>query len=313
MCQYSHLIGEHGKETTMTNRRELLKQGLMLGAGSFLVHRAVAAPVKSLLGGYSLAYSPAGGKGLPADFPYIANGLISMWDAEWNAGVYKHIDTFSMVDVVGNCADIVLSSEQLSYISSGMYCIEAATLVCSENAAVNNGIRDIVYDSSKSVTFQMIGSVKDVATRNSIVFASLGTESRFPGLDTRCENIPSINSVRGISRVCSYTSQSQANIQKNSQYNIYCVKFECRGGMQFRSSITNNYGASISTGSWVTSSLASRLPNEPDLVYRCITSGKIRLTMPVGSTFYSARFYNRALTDEEVLLNYVVDKERFGL
>lgn len=64
----------------MTSRRDVIKVGIGL-AGIIAAGKAPAVVVRSMLGVGGAKYITTGGD----DFPYVKNGLIAMWDGEWNA------------------------------------------------------------------------------------------------------------------------------------------------------------------------------------------------------------------------------------
>lgn len=255
-----------------------------------------------------------GGAGpTPWQNPYVTDGLVAMWDGEWNARGGAHGDESRIVDTTGNCADLVLSSGVLTHASpSGLECAEAAVLSCADNAPVNSAVQAIVYDSSKSVTIQLICALAGVSARANIELASVGTIGRnYPCFLVNCEKIPTVSILRSSCKSCS-TSHSQSDAA-TSVYPVACCQMSMSGGMIYQSRISIDFGATEAIGNATTATLAGRLPNESNLVSRCITSGVVSLTMPAGAIFLSSRVYSRALTADEVAANYAIDAARFGL
>ncbi len=246
--------------------------------------------------------------------PYVTNGLIAMWDGEWNADGGVHKNDSNIVDLTGNCSNLILSSGLLIHEETvgGLKCLEEATFACSSNSVINTAVKEIVYDSTKAITVQLVCYMVDVSSRNSVVFSSIGSVgSSFPCFYLGCEKIPSNSLIRCNGKAAG-SSVSQSNISTNT-YPVACCQLVISGGMVYQSSISINYGDNESVGSLITAQLASRLPNEPDLVERCITSGKVSITLPIGAVLLSTRFYSRTLTSDEISTNYAIDKLRFDL
>ncbi len=78
---------------------------------------------------------------LPWSNPYITDGLIAMWDGEWNAGIAKHDPTATTwTDLVNGCvgikaADTVQWLDKACFVDNGYFIVE--TLPDSIKDAMN--------------------------------------------------------------------------------------------------------------------------------------------------------------------------------
>lgn len=68
-----------------------------------------ATPVKSVVGGRNVIYDYESNN--PSGNPYITDGLIAMWDGEWNVGIGEHDSTTTVwIDLSGNGNDLEVNN-----------------------------------------------------------------------------------------------------------------------------------------------------------------------------------------------------------
>ncbi len=251
-------------------RRGFIAGGCAALAGGM---KALAAPTKSSVAARHLVNSGAGGGWTN---PYITDGLVAMWDGEWNAGVGGEHDAnaTSWVDLVNG----------VPYIGTNPLFESNAVVSDGGNTAANTFSFSgyISHDRTKEIVIQPISILftNDPFLKStgdgSLDFALWAT--RTPSLDAFVRNgqsiarIPSSDAYQKMSFSAAY-SQSGTQGYLNGEKTVDTgFIYSPQGNMYFPALNTNN---------------------------------KARM--------YSIRIYNRALTAEEIAHNYTVDKARFNL
>lgn len=276
----------------MQTRREIIKSGLGL-AGIIAAAKAPAALVRSLIAARS-AMVGGGAKGWKN--PYVTEGLVAMWDGEWNAGGGVH-DAAATVwkDLSGHNKDFSWQNG-----TSGLSWADNYIELSNSNKA----------DSVK------IASVSNVTGLTA-------------GAERTCELVMSFKWV-----FLDNPANVQAPFYMNGaafpsgRYNGYIVPFVSQRG-------NDRYIAFGQTrfllGEWeIASASIAQAPASPcsihcngdvDTVtanYQGFTSeeydgASINLASRADARLYSIRLYSRALTAEEIAANYAVDKQRFNI
>ena len=222
--------------------------------------------------------------------PYITDGLIAMWDGEWNVGFGKHNSESSIwVDLSGNKNDLT---------------------------TISGSFGDNYFDGRGKNSAQKIGGILNIQTIECVILTYNLNEG-----STVARNII----VSGISDGNSYgktLTLNKVGLWTNVQPNgIVCIRFMGQYANNQVYHISARYendsyhilvnGNQIeSTGS--TMPLMGYQPgNRISIGYRQKVGG-------VGDYdgagyIYIIRLYEKPLTEEEVLHNYKVDKERFNL
>lgn len=131
------------------DRREFLRKSGAGLVGIIAAGRAPAAVVKGMLGAAGERYTIAD----ESDFPYVTNGLIAMYDGEWNAGGGIHSEYItSVVDIAGrNKLEIVGSvyAESNRFHFDGGYASIIKTGIIAKQVEIvfeNLGGERFVYD-----------------------------------------------------------------------------------------------------------------------------------------------------------------------
>ncbi len=224
----------------------------------------MAQPVKSIVGARGIGATETGWKN-----PYITDGLVAMWDGEWNAGPGVHdASAKSWVDLSGNRLSLTVNS-------GGEF---------GDNYYFNNGTQAV------SATSDIVGL--NVYTAE-IVVTPIGVPYYMFVAGGMAHNIKWVG------------------IRANQTINFW------NGGVCLQGTMneTCHYGCTDDNGNF--GLYRNGLPAE------ALGSGLSGLGTPTNfqvSVFsskqfriYTMRFYNRALTAEEIAHNYAIDKARFNL
>ena len=211
--------------------------------------------------------------------PYVTDGLIAMWDGEWNASIAKHDpDATTWIDFVNGyvgvkAADTVQWLDKACSIDNGYFIVET----------LPNPIKDAM--NADTFTWEVCRYYKGGSGQNTcIVSAEVRTEfwSSSNATDSYLSwHPPSFTSYCGGGR----------NIAKTTHSFV----------------ISGNTIAGYSKG--LPYATQQFIPNGT------ITNASLRIGSNRGITadIYSIRMYNRALSASEISANYAIDKMRFNL
>lgn len=267
-------------------RRDVIKSGAGIAA-ILAAGRAPAALVKSMLGArMTISSSGAAWKN-----PYVTDGLVAMWDGEWNAGPGKHDGTLrGLTNVVtGNVINLGSAGVLLgdNYVQLDTSVARLAN-IDTENVDVS-GCQymsiECVFDCPQVNTtgnyFSMLAScyglsIGTYATHYLVISVSYDRKSDF-------KLKPSI--ITGAKKKITLIAQRATN----PSYVVYDGDTKITG-------FSNGYQGSTT----VSAVVAPRI-----LQAQNASSGVSRL--------YTARVYSRALTAAEVAANYAIDNARFNL
>ena len=276
--------------------KKILFAMMMLVAGI-----AISAPVRSMLAARSAINAAPSEKWVN---PYITDGLIAMWDGEWNAGPGKHDENATVwKDLVGT-RDLVVRA------GCGF---NENSLICSSERTTNDAAGNTMpMTGSQIMTVEICYNATGYYVwRNESLF-SAGTfsaygvkmlKSGYSGLvvwqDKRETdlymggtdiNITGLRQVQIVFNPESYQSVLVGKVHKNGiEYNMDVKKAETGSGTICMRGI-HVFGAANANGS----------PSSKD-------------DLSMYGYVYAIRLYSRALTEEELAANYAIDKERFNL
>ena len=209
--------------------------------------------------------------------PYITDGLVAMWDGEWNIGGGKHDDNATVwVDLAGNGYDL------MSIVSGGWV---------NGNARL---ARRQATGLAKTIPMNDILTIsvccKNISVRSNIdarMMIALGYQDRKLYLwkdrficSIKSTYSPSIN----IRDVNSFTIEFNASTMNSRPQNLGWY-----GDVPCETYLSE----------WVNSGTQAFI-------------GEEYLNGSAG-VFYNIRIYNRYLTQEEITYNWNIDKERFDL
>jgi hypothetical protein len=238
--------------------------------------------VRSMLGARGAIMSASAWKN-----PYITDGLIAMWDGEWNAGGGKHDATATewkeLISGVG------YSVGSRKFTSLGLSWENTSTLTLTPDSIKG----DSFFLGEKTIEF--IGSV------SATTYYSIGLRGQSPvgcaqnGYGTspnKCynTNIEAYDVVAWIMFSTYETNGSFSNVNHRTSLVIQNGKVT-----PYYNGVPILYQRSITIPSYTTGFSSFIWSGAPDCIAMCI------------------RIYNRALTESEIAQNYAIDKARFNL
>lgn len=227
-----------------------------------------------------------GGKGVKWINPYITDGLIAMWDAEWNVGGGRHsANATELKDLVGS-HNLIIGNN----------------IAITDKALVRNAVTDgfigcssVGTSLSSLITSLEVGQV-DVS-QNIQIDTALYVWSN-----------PLIEVAKG----------SGTTARDGAYFDTTYNRFLSRG--RFGHVSYHN----IFNFPYNTTSMSWDFPNSQARYFRngqlITTVAPTAVDYPVTpvlfsviNELYSIRIYNRALTADEVAHNYAIDQQRFGV
>lgn len=226
--------------------------------------------------------------------PYVTDGLVAMWDGEWNAGGGVHDPAATTwVDLSGNGQDFTLdlshseiSSDCISFDGRGKVTPISTNFALSENLTLEIvAKRSVAFVSATTRPFFTFGQY--------IYWRGDGTNQGGP-IGFTVYHTPT-NSVQ-----------------------MYCVPnidTTTRPVALGVVAIQNNENTQfLARAPWVNGSLAtySRVYGYGSARSSSASVGTTNTSDGVTS-IYTVRVYNRNLTSEEFASNYAIDKDRFNL
>ena len=232
-------------------------------------------PIKANAGARHSQYGAVGGE---CGNPYVTDGLIAMWDGIWNSGIGVHETKPDFIsDLVGHNS---------LFLTWGAY--GTGIVIGEDNFAINNirGGKAANYDMTELKDAILDGNFTiDVCVRIDVKNGQLWIIDD----DTRMYGASAYMSwlkVRGALTLIDALYQMQGE-----KATLTCVG-SSNGNIVYRDGVAfKNFG--IGT--------------------RTVSDGiEIGYGTAGGWFFYCVRIYNRALTDEEVEYNHLIDQERFG-
>lgn len=212
--------------------------------------------------------------------PYITDGLVAMWDGEWNVegGVHDPNAT-RWVNLIGEVVNV--------------YPFFAANLPSgwqiNNNSMYVNGSYTLTASSKiKMVSCEVVFCGEDNLTQKNkgfFNFVGSGHTTGYLGL-TLNSDLSLIGNLSGRYRIDgTKTNQVSFGIADGNSSSYFFIN----GNRASSIGGAFNWGSGLGLG-------ISR-----------------RTDYPFTGYIYCIRVYNRALTEEEILLNYSIDKERFGI
>lgn len=225
--------------------------------------------------------------------PYVTDGLIAMWDGEWNIGGGVHdANATTWVDLVGG-ASIQLSPADCT--------IEAASITTTAGHQLAVAIPALANDTYSEEHFITIEAVVAIPTTINVTpFLQLGGRSMCTyadaGASIRTEyGLPAAN---GTSVMLCYTA---TKVTRSSLNDITArISVVPKSGVGSNSVVINGSTVSISRRSPSTTDVQIN-----DLILGFAETGVL--------TIGNIRIYRGYLSDANVAANYAIDKARFNL
>lgn len=234
-----------------------------------------------------------GGSAKKWENPYITDGLVAMWDGEWNAGGGRHdANATEWVDLVGGITATINGdgNSEWTEISANFdgntyFEIPANDIARIDTLSTNEFSVECSAQSLGGVDNQGVIGFGTNMARYLWLFHGSASDKANASLNWQS---------RGSSGI--YANRN-ASLQKR-RYSTSVVVKDGKGNAYLDSEM-HTHSSNVSIGS-----VSSNTPNFLGLIH-----GYSKL---VGSIF-NIRVYNRALTVEEIAHNYEIDKVRFGL
>ena len=260
------------------------RRAFIVGAGAALASPfAIGKPVRSSLGADNGSKAAEGWTN-----PYVTEGLVAMWDGEWNAGG-------------GNTAFVTPASSTPVWGDKYFKMHSGATgFISGENSAYSSLL------TTPSCTLEMV--VDSLVSGSNYAYVYVGgvaTDWGICGLTrfiTR-DFIGSSSKIMGYGTVESRFDVKTLDLSHVQSYS--CSRIDADGCRV----ITRAVG--LKSDYTKTQSYGSINYTENKIGIGCGTRGGY--TSGGEANVHSVRIYNRALTDSEVDSNYAIDRERFGL
>ena len=259
-----------------------------------MTRREVILGGAALLGGYVLGKPTRGAVGAAGASqksaaswvnPYITDELVAQWDGEWNIGGGLHdSNTIVWKDISGHGRDLT---------SSSFRWIDNALDDSVSNIRLDLG--DLSGEFPSAITLEAV--VRCPNFRNNAFIFDFYNHSN-AGITLATNNMASPYAVRGQIRNPTINNNT-GPVTANPQYQTAVSLVWGSTGAAFY-----GYGSPVSPKS----TAACTVPP----VYFLLGASNGAYNNFRGFV-YSLRVYNRALTDQEILANYMVDKQRFGL
>ena len=265
------------------------------GAGLFAVSSACGSVVRSLVGAGGTNYvSDVGGD----DFPYVKDGLIAMWDGEWNAGYGVHDPNANVwKDLSGRAFDFTYTPNK--------FIIEDKSLLGRASSLENFIILQNNY------TIEIVSQ--------KVITSYEGYTYNICWLDPICAayRIRYWNASRVL--ISGGFQNSQVVKANGHLYDISSISWISNGSRNATPSANIRwvawvrncyYNGTVSTldnhGNW--NSNPSTENAESVIGDYGYDKDGVR-----GTRIFCIRIYDRALSDSERISNYLVDAERFGI
>ena len=256
------------------DRREFIT-----GMSAASIATAIGSPLRSTLGAKGTQYAIAE-NGMKN--PYVTDGLINMWDGEWNVGLGAHDENAAewkdlitgtnnwLISEHGSWEEKGLRSDGLGYAASG---VAMASFMTAECCFTNfsRGTETCILATGKDGFNEMQYFYQTM--ENKLIRYSVGRPYCF--------------SYDADSSLMSTMSFENTTLKGKGAYAAYF------NGIKIDSF---TYGGYMYAGSG-TPTIFGRIGGDRNMV----------------GIMHSIRVYSRQLSDEEISANYAVDVERFGL
>lgn len=225
--------------------------------------------------------------------PYVTDGLVAMWDGEWNAGGGVHDNEIRCINLCGTSETLVPSG------GLDAYSIGSDSIIKNDKndglvATFTQGYLDswLIGDGTCEIVFSAFSS-------SGGVYYDVATGENYGKRGLRVSGMG--NGGNKVVNAIEYRIDNYAIYYKSSSVGIYDRRY-------YVSSITQGSTRRVST-------------YEDGMALSPITGGSIasgfanvlKILRFKDGEFCTFRFYSRALTADEIAANYAVDKARFSL
>ena len=212
--------------------------------------------------------------------PYVTEGLVAMWDGEWNAGGGVHSEVKRCIDITG------LNGEVENYYSQE----SDSFWLRNSNSPVEIGDDLLAAIASGTFTFESFIDIQYIGSWNYLVGAKYSSDW-----------------LKFSIRFNDSSSVLASNKVMNSGFNDIKIGVN---RISF-TSLTNGNG--VIFGNEKSKSFSGMIATEP-ITDRSLYFGLLKnYGYSCDCKVHCVRFYNRRLSDDEIASNYAIDKARFNL
>ena len=231
-----------------------------------------------------------GGKGWKN--PYVTDGLIAMWDGEWNAGGGVHDSNLRAANLAGS-GDMVFDSSCVvgnNSISFSSNTSDPATSGLTGWGGVSDPIQNLPEKGPTIITTEYVGNFPPVNSwsRKSYPFLFRGSGTVVNNEQTYCLLRRTTGNPFG--------RYSWVTDNATSVYSFSASSFAMLNGVQVDLGFINWSFLQVS-----------------DDDTRVRVMGAVSSDLSIGFDFRNLRIYNRQLTADEIAANFAIDKARFNL
>ena len=228
-------------------------------------------------------------RGAPAwTNPYVTDGLVAMWDGEWNAGPGVHDEnSTALKDLVGN-NDLTINSSYATWSNNALILNSANTASADQFGAIGNSC-DNVY------TIEICSENIPSSIRYGGVFFTTGYKARGVG-------------GFGGGWIMSGVDKSFTEVQ-NGRCNFFNAWYSGMNSLSLvYHSDNDNDDVDLFLDGIIFSGTTTLYPSP---AYGSFTNTAMRFNtlFPV----HNVRIYSRDITASEIAANYAIDKARFNL
>ena len=254
------------------------------------------------------AFLMSGGGPTPWVNPYITDGLVAMWDGEWNAGGGVHDNTVTnWWDASGNqhsfCAETPIWGDNYS-ASDGTFasCFHCAT------AADSQWFWDLLATGLYTIEF----AYEKYESHGNGIYFTCGYDNTYtPGLLTRYAAINANNTGTYVWKKGGANSEIMisGNYLAAKLFQMSCNGSSCT--LSLHGSGTSA-SADLAWDTAINIDTSGGKGNMFRYAFGCRGDG-YNPGLSQGCRLYRLAIYSRALTAAEVAANYAIDAARFGL
>ena len=250
---------------------------IIMVVAAILGMASYSAPVRSMLGAQGAINKITAAE--PWMNPYITDGLIAMWDGEWNAGPGKHDPNATIwIDISGNEHDFQ------DLVPNGWTSDHGRLLAARAISIKTLLLSDEVM--TVSVCCKGVGTTESSRCLATLVQGAKGLWFYKDRLI--CQKSITYSPSIDIKNLDSFTIEYSASTLNNFPQNLgWFGDVPCENYLREWIGFSSNPGIGDITNNYIVPFLYG--------------------------TIYNVRIYNRYLTQEEITYNWDIDKERFGL
>lgn len=219
-----------------------------------------------------------------SELDYVQNGLISFYDAEFNSIEGHKLDTVTMQNLINPGTYDLTCNGGLE----NLYDEEKKGYVFPGQASANISFNALTtLDDTQEITYELVLRPTNITTTQRILYSYHNMEFFYR---------------TGLNYALWHDGSSGGYLYADAPTNVLSTM-----AGTFKASDSKKYYLNSVLLNTLTAEAASQIMSTGS-----IGSGLNVYPLANGSIFYCFRVYNRQLTDEELVQNYNLDKQRFG-